>query len=48
MWMIWLLGFFFFAAPASIEPGFSETYGRNIDIVVVINSVGFRGGPAHD
>ena len=48
MWMIWLLGFFFFTAPASVEPGFSQTYGRNIDIVAVINSGGFPGGPADD
>lgn len=48
MWMVWFLSLFLFATPDSVEPGFSQTYGRNIDIVAVINSVGFRGGPAHD
>ena len=32
MWMIWLLGLFLFATPASTEPGFSEKYERDYNI----------------
>ena len=37
MWMVWLLGLFLFAAPASAEPGFSEKYERDYNIFNPIN-----------
>lgn len=32
MWMVWLLGFFLFAIPASADPGFSEKYESDYNI----------------
>jgi hypothetical protein len=32
MWVVWLLGFLLFTAPASAEPGFSEKYERDYNI----------------
>ena len=37
MWMVWVLGLFLFAVPASAEPGFSERYERDYNIFNPIN-----------
>ncbi len=48
MWPLVVLFLLITAAPAFVEPGFSERYGRNTDIVAVMNSVGYCGDPAYD
>lgn len=37
MWMVWLLGFFLLALPASAEFGFDEKYERGYNIFNPIN-----------